>query len=287
MVLFQLSMNGYSQKQLNMMSQRLEQAVTDQIYSQLQRKLSIYSDADDMVVTCSIEMNGFSLENDTPELYTCLASVIAGFLLMELEGDILWDHMKRDCKNQSLEDKQIIFDFCMELLREDEEWYDQVTRTRKAKLIEEFTDYISTHSFMELAGFIRFRLKDYNDDLRSVIHYALEEFYIEEQYQEFISLLKYFVYAQEIKRKAVHIIHGSGNDFSVLDEDYQPIETSEFRELVIETVDKEINMEDMIISTLITVSPKTVYIHTTQPERQIIRTIQYIFEDRAVLCPSM
>ena len=82
----------------------------------------------------------------------------------------------------------------------------------------------------------------------------------------------------------MHIYHCQGSEFVVLDEQFRPIETCADDRLVVETVDREINLEDMIISTLITVSPKTVYIHTKEPDMQVIRTIRMIYEERAVLC---
>ena len=40
------------------------------------------------------------------------------------------------------------------------------------------------------------------------------------------------------------------------------------------------NMEDMIVSTLITVSPQQIVIHTRQPELPVMRTLETIFELR-------
>lgn len=276
MVALELYTNGYSQEQ------------RERLHSRLGRKPRLIVDPSEswdsgiICQLCSDAKPAGVMEREL--LCSEVASCLADFIVDDLEGELIWHYIHKDGKSYSLEDQQIIFDFCIELLQDDEKWSGQISRSRKEKLIDAFLEYLLEYSAMNLFGFVNFRLKYYLDDLRAVVHYAMEEFHIEEQYQEFIALLKYFVFAQEIKRAAVHIVHREGNEFMVLDENYKPIEVNDLRELVVETIDKEMNMEDMIISTLITVSPKTVYIHTSQPEQQIIRTIQYIFEERAILC---
>lgn len=65
----------------------------------------------------------------------------------------------------------------------------------------------------------------------------------------------------------------------------ESMETPEMDAVVtVEMLEKEINFEDMIISTLITVSPQQIYIHTREPELQVIKTIKQIFENRVELC---
>ncbi|MNG36180.1 YtxC-like family protein [compost metagenome] len=49
-------------------------------------------------------------------------------------------------------------------------------------------------------------------------------------------------------------------------------------------VEYEMNVEDMVISTLVPISPKQIVIHTRQPELQIIRTIESIFGIRVSVC---
>ena len=54
--------------------------------------------------------------------------------------------------------------------------------------------------------------------------------------------------------------------------------------IVAEMLETEMNMEDMIVSTLITISPEQIVIHTRQPELPVMRTLETIFELRVQLC---
>jgi putative sporulation protein YtxC len=128
-------------------------------------------------------------------------------------------------------------------------------------------------------------LKKYMNDLQDVVEDARNEFLLNEQYQEFIALLKYFVYFQDAKIAEVHLIHQGNNKFQLLDGNLQQLDISESRDVVVETIDRELNYEDMVVSALISASPKQIHIHTRDPDAQSIKTIQQIFEDRTLICP--
>ena len=49
-------------------------------------------------------------------------------------------------------------------------------------------------------------------------------------------------------------------------------------------LETEMNIEDMVISSLISVSPKQITVHTRQPELQVIRTIETIFDGKVNVC---
>ena len=51
---------------------------------------------------------------------------------------------------------------------------------------------------------------------------------MDRQYQEFISLLQYFVYIQEAKIPAAHLIHKGGHEFVILNDRMEPIDANEF-----------------------------------------------------------
>lgn len=227
----------------------------------------------------------FELSKHGADFYKWVADELTQFVVDRLEADLLAEWIAIKYNAFEADKQQKLLQYCLEILvGQDEELADEQERSKRLKKIwQAFYHYIERETYIHIAGFIRFRLKDYMDDLKAVIDYAADELLINQQYNEFISLLKYFVYAQETKRAAVHIYHRQGNEFLVLDEHHQPIDTREDK-MVMETIDREINLEDMIISTLITVSPQKVYIHTRQPEMQVIRTIQMIFAERAVIC---
>ncbi|EGL15466.1 MULTISPECIES: putative sporulation protein YtxC [unclassified Paenibacillus] len=158
-------------------------------------------------------------------------------------------------------------------------------KLRAGKISEPLKALLQEGQRVNLPGFITFRLQEYMDELKEVVEYAIDEYVMDQQYQEFISLLQYFVYIQETKTAAAHLIHKEGAEFTILDEHMQPIDTSKMEaSFTLEMIEKDISFEDMIVSTLISVSPATIYIHTREPDLPVIRTIMQIFESRATIC---
>lgn len=157
---------------------------------------------------------------------------------------------------------------------------------RLAKLASAVEVYLSTAAepFLHVEGFLRFRAEAYMEELRDSVSYAVDEWMMERQYQEFISLLKYFVYIQEAKIPAAHVVHHGNHDFTLLNERMLPIDTKQMDQFVVELIDKDISYEDVIVSTLISVSPGKLFVHTRTPEEQVIKTILTIFEDRSEVC---
>ncbi|WP_135548743.1 putative sporulation protein YtxC [Paenibacillus cymbidii] len=156
---------------------------------------------------------------------------------------------------------------------------------RERLIAKEAKDFLKAHDFLNVDGLLKFRLRGYKEELKETVEYAAAEYAMDKQYQEFISLLQYFVFIQDTKVPAVHLIHKGGHEFDLLDETMAPIDTSSLdTTMTVEVLDKDFNFEDMIVSTLITVAPQHIHVHTREPEVQLIRTIMQIFEGRARLC---
>ncbi|MDR5568243.1 putative sporulation protein YtxC [Paenibacillus larvae] len=238
--------------------------------------------------------SGKLLQADVVRVNRYIAQALAEHIVMEEEKHLVKAFITEGLKKLPSANLEMIHDFCIELLNGEGESaelgkkegvaYSSSFR-RQQKLADAVETYLQENRRLHVEGFMRFRLNDYMNDLREVVEYAFEEYRMEQQYQEFIALLKYFVYIQETKIQAVHLIHKGGHEFTILDEQLKPIHTGTTEtSITLEMIEKDMNFEDMIVSTLITVSPENIYIHTREPELTIIKTIMQIYEDRTTLC---
>jgi putative sporulation protein YtxC len=158
-------------------------------------------------------------------------------------------------------------------------------KDRKQIVSGELFDYLRENATIHLEGIVRFRLRAYAEELREAVDFAVEEFRTDQQYREFISLLKYFVYIQETKMPVAHLLHKGGGNFAIFNDRFKPISTDDVdASFTLELLDRNTNFEDVIVSTLITVSPAKIFIHTDEPEQAMIQTIMQIFENRVELC---
>ncbi len=241
------------------------------------------------VITGTAALPGFELHKSANEIYNCLGVSLAEHILKFEERAIMRDLIKREFKYEQPNEIDTIEGYCNQFLYGEPEPLlseDEVKSRRKKRIAEQVKEYFQENTDMILEGFLRFRLQDYVEDMREVVEYAIDEFVMDRQYQEFISLLRYFVYIQEAKIPVAHLIHKGGHEFVILNDQLEPIDTQEFESsFTLEVLEKDINFEDMIVSTLITVSPANIHIHTREPEMAVIKTIMQIFEERATVCP--
>ncbi|MDF2924282.1 MAG: putative sporulation protein YtxC [Paenibacillaceae bacterium] len=218
-------------------------------------------------------------------------TALAEYILEHFEEDILRGMIRKD-KRYSLEETEEVLQYCRQL----EQISDTIPahkeehahgRARRSRLVvADLTACCEAQSFLNLDGFIRFRINKYGAELKEMIEYASDEYLMDQQYKEFISLLRYFVYIQESRIPVAHIMHKGGHEFLLLNEQMKPIDTTELdTTFKVEFLDKDYNLEDLIVSTLITIAPERVYIHTRDPELAVIKTITQIFENRTEICP--
>ncbi|GFZ82050.1 hypothetical protein GCM10008018_29740 [Paenibacillus marchantiophytorum] len=243
----------------------------------------------------SIHVETLVQEEDAPAMRKkCLqglADALAEHIMMDKESPMLRNLITKEFKYENKEDVDVIEGYCtqthLETPIEESPVMSSISGRlrRKQVLSDQLVLALEEAPQLSLDGFILFRMQDYLDELREIAEYAIDEFMMDRQYQEFISLLQYFVYIQEAKIPVAHLIHKGGHEFIILNDRLELIDANEFdASFKMEVLEKDINFEDMIVSTLITVSPANIYIHTRDPDMTIIKTIRQIFEDRTTVC---
>ncbi|AKL94499.1 sporulation protein YtxC [Clostridium aceticum] len=159
---------------------------------------------------------------------------------------------------------------------------------RKFTMIQQMMEHLKTSSQINLKGFITFRLKDYTLELQDLVERAVEDFLMNKEYNEFIKLLKYFVDIQEAKIDIVHILLEEDSKYKLYDQ-YGNIVNNDYLKMVAtEMVDKDINYEDLLISSLITIAPNQIFIHkiSNLSNVEIIKTISRVFVNKVKVCDS-
>lgn len=181
-----------------------------------------------------------------------------------------------------------VLKYCLQLLSAETQGNNNSHHGKNRRLellVQDLKAYWKEQRLLNAEGFLLFRARKYVAELRGIVEYARDEYLMDQQYKEFISLLQYFVYVQESKIPEAHLLHKGGHEFVLLNENMMPIDTAQLdTSFKVEFLDKDYNLEDMIVSTLITIAPKRIYVHTREQELPVIKTIMQIFEERAQLC---
>lgn len=282
MELLRLYTTNASQTRINLLYDAVNQELIKPTAQQIGKKIMIKAHDDSL--SCLINPDKYKSKKDAPIIFHTIAQGIAEYTMTHIERSLLRQLIRHAHKQYESQEVAIIEEYCLSIINHHEVDAGSSRTTRKAKLAAAFNDYLATHHVMNVDGFIQFRMPRYKEELLEVVNYAVEEYIMDRQYQEFITLLQYFVLLQDKKVSEVHIIHKEGSNFIILDEHFQPIEKKKTEDFVMALLDKDLNYEDMVISSLISISPGKISIHTREKELQIIKTIQQIFENRTVIC---
>ncbi|HAT4079834.1 putative sporulation protein YtxC [Clostridium perfringens] len=149
-------------------------------------------------------------------------------------------------------------------------------------IIENIKEFILENDYINIEGFITFRMKPLLKDIECIIDKVVEDYMIEKEYNEFIKLLKYFVDIQDCKLEEVNIIVQRNGSYEVKDSKGLDIFKDFLNEITDMAEEGIINIEDIIISGLITNAPKKIKIYNEEYciNKEFIQTIKSVFGER-------
>ncbi|NPV71546.1 MAG: putative sporulation protein YtxC [Firmicutes bacterium] len=157
---------------------------------------------------------------------------------------------------------------------------------RKSRVLSRLVEYLNKHSELVLEGFVTFRLRDYVEEIEECVNKAVDDYLMEKEYKEFIRLLRYFVEAQEPKFDEIHAVILQEGSFRLSDREGKPVAREYLDDLVMEIRQSEGDCEDLLISSLITLAPRSITLHLPpgKDETTGIQTIRKIFGDKVRVC---
>lgn len=130
---------------------------------------------------------------------------------------------------------------------------------RKARVYARLLEHLEHSDVVHIEGFIRFRLKDYVEELEEAVERAVEDHLMDREYGEFIRLLRYFVELQEPRPEAVHVVCLAGGGFALFDADGGPIPLAAVAEVTVSGLE---GVEgDALLSALVSLAPRRVVVH--------------------------
>jgi len=202
-----------------------------------------------------------------------IGSAFAQFLLYDIREELIDDIIEKEYFYFDEIDSQRI----LEKATDRNLGYDE--RKWAAYIHGRLTEFFSEGRILSMEGFIRFRLKDYIEELKYIIDGSVDELLIDREYNEFIKLLRYFVEIQEPKVEEVHVLLEGDKKYTLLDSGFREINNDMLEDLAREISDNDISYDDLLISSLITIAPNKIVIHDSNKIKntELLKTIENVF----------
>ncbi|OPZ94268.1 MAG: YtxC-like family protein [Firmicutes bacterium ADurb.Bin419] len=255
----------------------------------------------DCFVTDSVDLDGSTsvictlnrVEKSTPEYDELVLSVsngLADYIIEQYEEKLILRIINSNyCYFNSIEKKEILKLALLIIKNDDKNFLSSLYQIRRRNIIiRKLIEYFESSDKVILDGFVNFRLKDYVKDLEEIVDKAVDDFLTEREYKEFIRLLRYFVDIQEPKFNVIHVLVDYDSKYILLDEHKREITNECIQEFMNDIPEGEINFDDLLVSSLITMAPKKVVIHSAKSFRnkELLETIKNVFWGKAIICPD-
>ncbi|NLK68476.1 MAG: putative sporulation protein YtxC [Clostridiaceae bacterium] len=214
-----------------------------------------------------------------------LSQVLADYLMTAYDGMLLNRITKKNYGYLRPDERRDIILIAQKKIRESEQdFFDTIIRMRRKNMvIKKLSDFLDQNNHIILEGFVTFRMQEYVDELEEVVDWAVRQYLIEKEYQEFIKLLTCFVQMQKPKFICVHVIAEKDSSFSIYDQNMERISDQWISDLS-EDYDGIIKEEDLLISFLISAAPKQIIIHNIAEikNKELLDTITQVFSGRVM-----
>lgn len=161
------------------------------------------------------------------------------------------------------------------------------TRDRELRrlLAERLEAYLERAEILLVEGFLRFRCREYVEELEHVVDRSVDEFLLDREYRDFVRLLKQFVDVQPPRFRVVHVLVEPSGAFRLVDEGGQPVEMPGGASTAAPADIAVTDPEDLLLSALITVGAERFVLHPRGRLRDdTLETLDQVFAGRVETC---
>lgn len=232
-------------------------------------------------------ISGSALESLQRMFHHHVANALSDLIVNEWEKTLLHQLIQAHYHNFNAGERKVILTAAARNLDCRDDGRPDLLRKveRKGHVLRLIIDYLAAQKDLNIDGFVTFRLRDYCEEVIEALGQAVDDFLLEKEYLEFVSLLRYFVENQESKLALVHVVILPRGEFRLVDEKGSVVKNDYLAE-AFTGVDSDLNTEDLLISALITIAPSEIVLHCPAQLDHLehLDTIRSVFEGRLTTC---
>jgi len=157
---------------------------------------------------------------------------------------------------------------------------------REETIISSFKELLKEPVSFSFESFIKFRLRNYSEQLRKYVELAIDEYKLEQEYQNFIQNLRDFMIDRRAKFEKIHILHDEQFVF------YNNTFTQITRDEMMKYIDRKLILnhpmyiDSTVLAPLVSIAPESINIYTNQVDHGMVQTVQNIFLERVQIFPK-
>lgn len=220
-------------------------------------------------------------QNTEDLIKSILVPTLVQFILLQKEDKWIQSILHTSFFYEEDEQSQII-PIAQSLLRGTRRSIPNQKKIRRSKNLVSYalSEYLKDGVNFSFDSFITFRLKEYYKQLAYVCEIAIDEYKLENEYQNLIENLRQQVLKTDALIPHVHIVF-DGN-FSVYDHLFLPLTKDVLKEYSKQVENREY-IDNELILPLTAIAPKRIHLYTSSVDISLIITLQNIFQERVLI----
>jgi putative sporulation protein YtxC len=223
-------------------------------------------------------------DNNDGVIFSDIIPAITRFILRFVEDRLLLSIISGTFYFQDKEEQQQILQLAHSFL--DGERYDyrkgkQPFVSRETLIREALEQFLKDGLSFSFSSFITFRLKSYMERLQHYVELAIDEYKLEQEYQNFVQTLRDCVAARPPKLSQIHLVHQPPS-FLFYDEKLREITAGELKQWIDRNliVSQPMYIDSSVLAPLVSIAPDTIYLYTDHIDDGMVQTIQNVFQER-------
>ena len=217
-----------------------------------------------------------------------ISEFLAEHILHDWEDKMVRREISKRTRHLDDEDQEIVLQKAMDFLQRcnsNESINLLFNYGRKNKISHKIMDHIYMHDKLVIEGLLNFCMQDYLNELRFAVDLACEELNNEKEYNDFVKLLRYFVDTQTPRMREVNLLMDKDGLFFLWDGEGADIDEKIVSYYSNEMLYNDISLDDILVSILITVSPRRIILHNAASDNsEPVKVIRQVFGDRIKDC---
>ncbi len=231
---------------------------------------------DDEYLDLSIRVNNSHSEC---ELYLIISDIIEEIIISECLDDVIKERIYKIYKFEFRNTSDYVINRIKDEIKVSDVYLDE-----KIKMKDRLVHFIEENKSLDIDGYLKFRLKEYLYILDVAIDNVVTEIKEEEEIREILDTIKFMVETNPSKEDVLHLVLKNG-EFYFKDKDNNIVGSDIINKVKMEFDTKTVSKSDILLSSLILISPKEVVVHSDCGEDNfLIKAIEEIFVDRVTLC---
>lgn len=207
------------------------------------------------------------------------------FIIVHKEHHLIMNMLKELYYFSEEEEQQQILHIAQSILEGERDEIPKVQQLtpREHFVREALEEFLRPDLYFAYSSFQKFRLQKYLHNLREYVEIAIEEYKMEQEYQNFIQSLREYLCENKSKIPTIHIVYDQ--EYVVYNENKCMIPESDLKKLI----DKDfvyqhpMYIDSKLLAPLVSMAPLKISLYANDSLDGMIQTIQNIFEERVTI----